>query len=1066
MPAHRPSITFDLEAEFREPLARLLERELAKEYVSPIKSKGKRLLDQALISIKVEGEQISGTVDDGRHEYKWRLTLPLYDLTDGHSYARCDCQTRTYDLEKERCAHLYAGEAALLQHLTEAALPNVADDWRAGFAHAAAQTSQPIKPEVESQIVWVLDPSLVPRPVLRNRAELNMSLGQKLPWSDFLARDELWLAPVDQLVAARVRAGEETAILSAKVKGEGYTVDAVGALLDLKQHGGIRFAVHGKIAPIRSAVLGLRFASAVQGFRVLVTLDGMELSSYRFEPGRGLIGIDADHSVVLVSRLSERWEPLVRRFIGGKETIPAHGREALFQYLASLESELRLDCEAIIPVSDQAPQNSYIMRLNPLSPKILKVELLVRPVPMGRSFLVGMGPDFALDFRDPKNPKQIMRDKNAELGQASRLVRFYELHGASGENDWEEPVYLLRDDRIFEFLAQLEQSAAGHSLSIEWPVQSKRLAVKPEAQGLPRAVVASGDKDWFSVAIEIDGEIVRLEEIIAAIKHRRRFIQLASGAYQRISNLYLDHLTALHERLGLAGREEIRVAHVVPLLSQITEEGTYELAWASQEAEVWQRYCTRNRTAVAPPSDLNAKLRTYQEDGVRWLMDRERWARGALLADDMGLGKTVQAIALLLASAAHGPSLVIAPTSLVLSWQDEIRKFAPTLIPRDYRTLRSGLDRAGPRDVVVASYGLILSDQKRFQGVSWNILILDEAQTLKNNTSKSWLSVSCIKARFTLGLSGTPIENNLMELWSIFHLLEPGLLGDLERFKEDFVHPIQLKRDESKGRLLKRLLKPFLLRRLKADYLSELPDKTEQNILVEMPMQERTLYEALRYEAIKNLAEKSDKQEADEQKDKQQILAALTRLRLCASHPKLIDTDWEGTSAKLIALVELVEKIEQAGQQALIFSQFVGHLDLIEVALNARHLSLGRLDGSMPAAERAKVVASFQRREFSFFLISLKAGGTGLNLTNAAAVIHMDPWWNPASEDQATDRAHRMGQKQAITIYRLVTAGTVEEKILKLHSGKRRLAERILLDKAPKDWRVSELANLLTQSDL
>ena len=324
--------------------------------------------------------------------------------------------------------------------------------------------------------------------------------------------------------------------------------------------------------------------------------------------------------------------------------------------------------------------------------------------------------------------------------------------------------------------------------------------------------------------------------------------------------------------------------------------------------------------------------------------------------------------------------------------------------------------------------------------MDWQIIVADEAQAIKNPATRRSKAAMLLPAHFKMVTTGTPIENHLGELWNLFRFINPGLLGTLDRFNQRFAAPIENEHDREAQLRLKKLISPFILRRLKSEVLQELPAKTEITVEVELITEEQVLYESLRRQALKRLAE------PDENPGKQRVkvLAEIMRLRRACCNPKLILPDTTISSAKLKAFEAILDELLENRHKALVFSQFVGHLALIREVLERRHIQYQYLDGSTPIKRREKAVNAFQSGEGSLFLISLKAGGTGLNLTAADYVIHMDPWWNPAVEDQASDRAHRIGQQRPVTIYRLVAANTIEEKIVKLHQHKRDLADRLL----------------------
>jgi superfamily II DNA or RNA helicase len=435
--------------------------------------------------------------------------------------------------------------------------------------------------------------------------------------------------------------------------------------------------------------------------------------------------------------------------------------------------------------------------------------------------------------------------------------------------------------------------------------------------------------------------------------------------------------------------------------------------------------------AVAPPPGFEGTLRPYQQAGLDWLAFLRTSGFGAVLADDMGLGKTVQALA-----AVDGRTLVVCPTSVLHNWESEIARFRPDLRVAIYHGPRRALDAAA--DMVLTTYAILRIDRERLAGERWRTVILDEAQAIKNPDSQSAQAAFALEADFRLALSGTPIENRLDELWSVCHFTNPGLLGGRADFQRRIAAPIAAGRADAAA-YLRDKIRPFVLRRLKRDVAPELPPRTDQVISVELDEEERAIYDAVRAasraEIAGRLAENVNVMEA---------LEALLRLRQAACHPALLPgIAPPPTSSKVTCLVEALETAAADGHKALVFSQWTSLLDLVEPHLEAAAIGFTRLDGS--TVDRAGVVRAFQDEGGPPVLIaSLKAGGTGLNLTAADHVFVLDPWWNPAAEDQAADRAHRIGQDKPVMVYRLVARDTVEERILELQKRKRALADTAL----------------------
>ncbi len=453
------------------------------------------------------------------------------------------------------------------------------------------------------------------------------------------------------------------------------------------------------------------------------------------------------------------------------------------------------------------------------------------------------------------------------------------------------------------------------------------------------------------------------------------------------------------------------------------------------------------------PVGLNAVLRDYQRQGVVWLSRLRVGGFGGVLADDMGLGKTIQTLAHFQHEKEAGrlkkASLIITPTSVLGNWFEEAKRFTPGLRVLVYH----GGDRHGiafeDYDLIVSTYGLVQRDESFFMSYTFYYLVLDEAQFIKNVRTKTRQVIQQLKGAHRLCLTGTPLENHLGELWSLFHFLTPGLLGDLKQFRRFFQHPIEKKGDLECRQALMRRIQPFLLRRAKKEVVKELPDKTEIIQSIELTGIQRDLYEAIRISTEREVREAIAKQGLG--RSHIVLLDALLQLRQVCCDPRLLkrqDTSavTQADSAKLEASLALLDNLMEEGRSVLLFSQFTSMLALIEKALVERKYPYLKLTGQ--TTNRQELVNRFQAGEVPIFLISLKAGGTGLNLTQADTVIHYDPWWNPAVEDQATDRSHRIGQKKPVFVYKLIVAGSVEEAMVSMQNKKRALFEGLLFDDA------------------
>jgi superfamily II DNA or RNA helicase len=672
----------------------------------------------------------------------------------------------------------------------------------------------------------------------------------------------------------------------------------------------------------------------------------------------------------------------------------------------------------------------------------LKITLLVRPFGAdGPAYIAGLGGHSVLAVIGGEQVR-VRRDIDAELAARRALVTACPTLESAGAAQAHE-VTLEGLEPCLDALMELQ--AHPELAVVEWP-EGRKFSVGVVDPGKLRFKVRQV-RDWFAVSGEVqvaEDDVLEMRFLLDRLDRAQgRFVPLDNGRFVALTQRLQSQLRQL-----AAVSEPDKGEQRVPALGAAAVDGLLEEAGQVDADPAWRQQVTRVREAgdwtPSVPPTLQAELRDYQEEGFIWLARLARLDAGACLADDMGLGKTVQAIALMLLRAAEGPCLVVAPTSVVPNWASEIARFAPTLT---VHRLATAPDRAalvaglGPRDVLLVSYGLLPQEEALLTGRAWQMAVLDEAQAIKNAETRRARVIHGLQARFRLALTGTPVENDLDELWSLFSFVTPGLLGSREKFGRRFAGPIERDRDAAARTALRTLLRPFLLRRTKAAVLSELPPRTEQTMLVEMEPEERAFYEALRQQALAAIAALDDTPGGQR---KIHILAEITRLRRACCNPALIDAKAAVPSAKLAAFLDLVDELRASRHRALVFSQFVGHLALVRAALDARGVSYQYLDGSTPAADRERRVAAFQAGEGELFLISLRAGGTGLNLTAADYVVHLDPWWNPAVEDQASDRAHRIGQTRPVTIYRLVMQDSIEERIVALHRDKRALASELL----------------------
>ncbi len=530
------------------------------------------------------------------------------------------------------------------------------------------------------------------------------------------------------------------------------------------------------------------------------------------------------------------------------------------------------------------------------------------------------------------------------------------------------------------------------------------------------------------------------QEVLDAWRQGRRLVRLEGGGFARLPSDWMDRYGALLEAMLESSSSEDK-RRPGPARTQLLTAADYD----PDVEQIRQAILENARVRpISPPVGLEATLRPYQLEGVSWLAHLERLGMGGILADDMGLGKTIQTLALcLLDPPGTAPTLVVAPTSVLDVWRAEAAKKAPALRVRIYHGPGRSLDNLDRTHLVVTSYAVLRRDQTRLSSVSWHRVVLDEAGAIKNPRSQTSRAVRGLRSERRLALTGTPVENRLEELWSLLDFLNPGTLGSLQRFEERFVRPIREGRPDAVERLRIRV-KPFILRRIKRDVEQDLPPKTEMVIKPRLSKQELEVYEAVRrsgrVDVRRVLARRGVRA------GKVDILHVLLRLRQACCHPALVPGSGipaSFASSKITVLMNHLESLKGEGHKALVFSQWTSYLDILEVALRKRGIAWVRLDGS--TRDRHGAVSRFQDSNGpGVFLISLKAGGTGLNLTAADYVFHMDAWWNPAVEDQATDRAYRIGQTRPVVVVRLITAGTVEERVAALQQRKRAVADAAL----------------------
>lgn len=659
-------------------------------------------------------------------------------------------------------------------------------------------------------------------------------------------------------------------------------------------------------------------------------------------------------------------------------------------------------------------------------------------------------------IEDETLPRTVCRDVPGEFRISQLIARYFRYKEPEGKKlvirGDDEAMFRLMESGMAEF-AQLGNILVDDSV--------RHMRILPP---LSVRTSVSMNGGWLDIRLDMDGLTASdLEQILKAYQGKKKFYRLKSGEFLKLQDDGLLAVARLGEGLDLDSKKLASGHLSLPgyrafYLDSLFKEGPGITFYRDQLFKA----VVRGMKAVedsdfAVPSCLQTVLRGYQKLGFRWLRTLDSYGFGGILADDMGLGKTVQMIALFVDEYASGKdagtkerSLIVCPASLVYNWENEFQKFAPMLkvqavagTAQEREEVFVSLDEGC--QVLITSYDLLKRDMKHYESMSFRFQVIDEAQYIKNAATQSARAVKAIRARTRFALTGTPIENRLGELWSIFDYLMPGFLFTYARFKKIYESPIVRESDPEAVSNLKRLIGPFVLRRVKKDVLKELPDKLETAVYSRLQGQQKELYTA---NAAKLKEELESGGDAVYEKGKIQILAELTRLRQICCDPALCYENYRGGSAKLETCMDLIRNGVNGGHKILLFSQFTSMLRIIEKRLSQEEIACYTLTGSTPKEERLRMVDSFHTDPVPVFLISLKAGGTGLNLTAADMVIHYDPWWNVAAQNQATDRAHRIGQEKQVSVFKLITKGTIEENIMVLQESKKNLADQIIAEGA------------------
>ncbi|MBU5675545.1 DEAD/DEAH box helicase [Alkaliphilus sp. MSJ-5] len=657
------------------------------------------------------------------------------------------------------------------------------------------------------------------------------------------------------------------------------------------------------------------------------------------------------------------------------------------------------------------------------------------------------------------NPFKVSRKNNIEkdkvlirdLENERKVISFLENSNFKIKN---REVYLEDEEDIFKLV--YERLKCLQDISEVYYSNSFKMMEARKPPSFKGGIRLNKDEGFLEFNFEIDEvDDKELNGLLKSLRQRKKYYRLKDGSFIPLDNEHLISLDKMMLELDLDNSNLRGKTIEIPkyrglYIDELLRDKNLSFIKKNKNfrnfVEDIRKY---KEVEYNVPEGLNGTLRDYQKLGFKWLKTLSYYGLGGILADDMGLGKTFQVLAYLVSEkkeSKEGTALVVAPTSLVYNWLAEIEKFTPSLkaavVVGNKEERKQIIEKTNEYDIIITSYPLIRRDVDLYENLSFKWCILDEAQHIKNPSSQNARCVKSIKASHRFALTGTPIENSLTELWSIVDFIMPGYLLSYNKFQNKYEKMIVKEENEDVLKSLRRQISPFVLRRLKKHVLNELPEKIENIVFAELSPEQKKLYVAY-LKKIQGEIEEEIKENGFE-RSQIKILAALTRLRQICCHPALFLENYKGTSGKFELLQEIIENSIEGNHRILLFSQFTSMLAMIKDMLEKLKVSYYYLDGSTPIEERGNMVNDFNNGSTDIFLISLKAGGTGLNLTGADMVIHFDPWWNPAVEEQATDRAYRIGQKNVVHVMKLITKGTIEEKISKLQDKKRELIDGVI----------------------
>lgn len=729
-----------------------------------------------------------------------------------------------------------------------------------------------------------------------------------------------------------------------------------------------------------------------------------------------------------------------------KRTLPSSAAPYLRKTIESLKGIIEVRENILSDIEQKAFESDgrLVVRIEPVD-REYQMTIFAAPLPEGIARIVPVtGEEYVYDEDERGRTHCVHRNMEKEEENFQRLVDYAEQYQMEFSS---YNVCNIGEERnLLHFLSFCHRHQEYYTM--EWP-EGQILKFKGILTEKDIDIDVKSNVDWFSVEgkVNIGGQVLSLDELLAACCNDtyEGFIRIGENEYLQMAETLRRHIAELDAVLSFSERKKKRVPkYLVGVLANTLEHMNHHADNGYRDFMLMMKEAYEKDFPL--PEGLQATLRPYQEEGYKWMRRLDAWGAGACLADDMGLGKTLQSLAFILSKAEQGASLVIAPKSVIPNWVTEVAKFAPqmnAIILNDAHDRDMVVNESGAFTLVLCTYGVLTTESELLASKAWNVVCLDEAQQIKNRSTQVSQAAMELNAGSRIILTGTPLQNHVGELWNLMQFINPGLLGRWNVFRDTYVNTIL---DEEHSQMLKEMTQPFILRRTKEQVLNDLPEKLEGVHYVTMSENELKVYEALRGQVELKFKKGKTKAEKAAAKDLDiSYFDELMKLRLISCDMHLVYDRWKEPSTKITALIDILETLmEVPSNSILVFSQFTSFLARIKPELEKRRWDYLYLDGQTPMKKRQTMVEQFQHAEKRLFLSSLKAGGLGINLTAANYVILLDPWWNPAIETQATDRAYRLGQKRCVSVIRLISEHTIEEKILRLHEKKKQLSDEVL----------------------